>query len=189
MILCEKFEKMLAFYGAPTLAGIKDGTVISLQKKNFSEWKSLMEEYNQCLNCKGIEITTLVETERYILLFIYQEKDLAKTLKEDRIALFLQRLGYDIEASLKDKIEHLKLRMRIKKDFPHEIGLFLGFPYDDVVGFLKYNGKNFKINGYWKVYTNVYNAEQIFHKYTRCSEIFCRRLQKGESLLNLLKVG
>ena len=56
MILCEKFEKMLAFYGAPTLAGIKDGTVISLQKKNFSEWKSLMEEYNQCLNCKGIEI-------------------------------------------------------------------------------------------------------------------------------------
>ena len=37
-------------------------------------------------------------------------------------------------------------------DFPHEIGLLLGYPPEDVSGFIENGGKNFLCSGYWKVY-------------------------------------
>ena len=38
-------------------------------------------------------------------------------------------------------IEKLKMRLSETTEFPHEIGLFLGYPVGDVVGFIKTRGK------------------------------------------------
>ncbi len=34
------------------------------------------------------------------------------------------------------------------KQFPHEMGLLLGYPVEDVVGFMENNGKNYLYSGY-----------------------------------------
>ena len=41
------------------------------------------------------------------------------------------------------------------KQFPHEMGLLLGYPIEDVRGFIEHNGCGCLYSGYWKVYRNV----------------------------------
>lgn len=183
----DKFDKMLAFYGAPTLIGIKAGTVISLPQQYFSDWQKLLNEYNRCLECHCVRITLLKKTEKYILIFIYQEKCLEKVLKEHMTEGFLHSIGYHQSMDLLDKIAYLKTRIATQLDFPHEIGLFLGFPFEDVIGFCHNQGKNYKMNGYWKVYGDLAAAKRLFNQYTHCSNDFCERLARGEKLLNMLK--
>lgn len=43
----------------------------------------------------------------------------------------------------------------IQEDFPHEMGILLGYPVEDVEGFIINNGKNELYTGYWKVYDNL----------------------------------
>ena len=52
-------------------------------------------------------------------------------------------------------------------DFPHEIGVFLGYPLEDVVGFIRHRGKCFTCCGCWKSYGCLL--------YTSCTAIvFCK---------------
>ena len=49
--------------------------------------------------------------------------------------------------------------------FPHEIGLILGYPPQDVIQYYINNGKRYLFSGYWKVYTNPDWASSQFRKY------------------------
>ena len=62
--------------------------------------------------------------------------------------------GYRIEDTLQEKLNFLRMRMQIRKSFPHEIGLFLGYPAEDVAGFISHKGHDFCYSGYWKVYVH-----------------------------------
>ena len=44
------------------------------------------------------------------------------------------------------------LRMAQSEGFPHEVGLFLGYPPEDVRGFMECRAKGFRCVGCWKVY-------------------------------------
>ena len=43
-------------------------------------------------------------------------------------------------------------RLRRESDFPHEVGLFLGYPPRDVEGFIREKARRAKCTGAWKVY-------------------------------------
>ena len=83
-------------------------------------------------------------------------------------------------------INKLSSRLEEHKDFPHEIGLFLGYPPEDVKGFIDNNGKNFKSLGYWKVYGDVNKANELFDKYRKCQKILLDRLNMGYTLKQLV---
>ena len=76
-------------------------------------------------------------------------------------------------------------RLRERDGFPHEIGLFLGYPAEDVYGFLKYGGKNCKYTGCWKVYSDVDRALALFDRYRRCRSALCRRVSNGDSIIQM----
>ena len=60
--------------------------------------------------------------------------------------------------------------------FPHEMGLLLGYPIEDVVGFMEHSGKEYLYSGYWKVYENVPAKKQIFTRYDEARETLIRLL-------------
>ena len=67
-----------------------------------------------------------------------------------------------------------------KDGFPHEVGLFLGYPLDDVTGFIEQKGKNYKCCGIWKVYGNpTSRPRMLFRKLKKCSEIYRRLFADG----------
>ena len=82
-------------------------------------------------------------------------------------------------------LAHLKERLSINEEFPHEIGVFLGYPLEDVMGFIHHNGKNFQLSGMWKVYGNKEDAEEKFGKYKKCTDIYLRLWNSGRSVQQL----
>jgi len=73
----------------------------------------------------------------------------------------------------------LKQRVESSSDFPHEIGLFLGYPLGDVKGFIENAGKNSKCTGCWKVYCDECEALKLFRKYKKCTYVYCEMFKKG----------
>ena len=70
-------------------------------------------------------------------------------------------------------------------EFPHEVGLFLSYPPEDVKGVIDHRANNFKCTGPWKVYGAEGQARSLFAKYKKCTEIYCALWQSGSKLEQL----
>ena len=70
--------------------------------------------------------------------------------------------------------------------FPHEIGLFLGYPPEDVDGFIKHRAGGCKFCGFWKVYGDVDSAKAKFERYRSCTESYYKRWRSDGSIRKLI---
>ena len=165
MRVCDNVETMLAFHGAPTLEGIKPGSLISFNKQRIKNCHLILKRYKKCMECKGIRFFIISETDNWLLLFIYRQNALNQVIQEDKVQEFLSFYGYVNFKNLNQCLNYLKTRMSLQKGFPHEIGIFLGYPLEDVKGFIENSGRHFKICGQWKVYSDTKRAEKLFAKY------------------------
>lgn len=67
-------------------------------------------------------------------------------------------------------------------EFPHEVGLFLSYPPEDVKGFIAHRANDFKCAGLWKVYGNEEKARSLFAKYKMHGDLLrtlAKRLEAG----------
>ena len=71
-------------------------------------------------------------------------------------------------------------------EFPHEIGLFLGYPYEDVIGFIKNKGKNYTYCGYWKTYGDPEISKKKFQQFQKCVFEYKRMYEKGKVIKQLI---
>ena len=92
-------------------------------------------------------------------------------------------MGYT-SFQLKDVLNTLRIHLS-KEDFPHEIGIFLGYPLEDVIGFIENKGKNPKCSGCWKVYCNPQEAEKMFCKIKKCTAVYTDLWKQGRSVCQL----
>lgn len=122
---------------------------------------------------------------RKALLYLYREKELADYLGREDVRAFLKDYGY-CEGTLQKDLHRLSERVRLYNDgeaqFPHEIGVFLGYPLPDVKGFISNSGQNFAYLGYWKVYHNVQEAMKLFRKYDEARELAVREITLGKTI-------
>lgn len=85
----------------------------------------------------------------------------------------LEAYGYHMR-NLDEMLKRLAQRVRQissrKLGFPHEIGVFLGYPKEDVEGFIHNEGRKYLMIGYWKVYSNPSRAKMIFKSYDQAKE-------------------
>ena len=70
-------------------------------------------------------------------------------------------------------------------EFPHEVGLFLSYPPEDVKGFIDHRAEHFKCAGMWKVYGDEGRAQQLFAAFRRCTETYCALWRSGADLQHL----
>ncbi len=70
-------------------------------------------------------------------------------------------------------------------EFPHEIGLFLSYPPEDVRGFIKNRRSGCKLVGTWKVYGDEENAKHKFDLYKKCTDTYRRQWADGKTLSEL----
>jgi len=107
-----------------------------------------------------------------------------KELTKPGVAEFLQTYGYE-NTDVDQAIERLHIRLEKGGNFPHEIGLFLGYPLGDVKGFIENAGKNSKCAGCWKVYCNECETMKLFERFRKCREIYLRLWQQGKPVWKL----
>ena len=120
-----------------------------------------------------------------MLVYICHRARLEKYLFSPDVRAFLARFGYEY-CSAEEALEQLKCRMN--GEFPHEIGVFLGYPLSDVCGFLR-DPDGCIFCGAWKVYENAGEAARTFERFRRCSACICRHMDRGRSLTQIFNIG
>mgnify|MGYP002197944272 CR=1 FL=1 len=89
-------------------------------------------------------------------------------------------LGYPNKFSVEEALEILQVRYELY-NCPHELGIFLGFPLEDVKDFMECKEKKCLLCGYWKVYNNTIEAKKIFDKYDEIKEYTIKNILKGNN--------
>lgn len=112
-----------------------------------------------------------------LLVLVFEPAGLEKILLDRDALPVLSGMGYPRGAELPVMLDFLRRRFD-HEDFPHEIGFFLGYPVEDVLGFVQHQGQNYKLCGYWKVYGDVEHAKQCFSRYDACRE-YCKALYRA----------
>jgi len=176
------FEQTLAYNCGPALAGIKPANLVSLTTDDYEDLPLLLQEYHEDLKQRNIHLDLLCRCQSRCLILVYRSDRLERQLSDNRNRLILKDAGYPEHASLSELLDHLSRRLQESGEFPHEIGVFLGYSPDDVIGFQIHKGKNFKYSGHWKVYSDVESAKQCFHRYDKCRDAICRHLSCGISI-------
>ena len=118
------------------------------------------------------------------LLYLYRPAELRRDLRDAQAAQLLRQAGYG-EESCARCVARLVCRFRESGEFPHEVGLFLSYPPEDVKGFIDHRACGFKCAGLWKVYGDEEKARTLFAKYRKCTEIYCALWQSGSRLEQL----
>lgn len=119
------------------------------------------------------------------LIYVYRPKQLERDISHYLSERILKGYGYDTSSHLKAVLTLIK-RLEEADDFPHEIGLFLGYPPEDVEGFICNKASCFKCCGYWKVYGNEKEAEKTFERFRKCTEAYCRCFEAHGNLSRLV---
>ena len=180
----EGLEQCLIMHCAPTLASLKTAnlftckyTCIQSLETSIMYWETEMKE-------KGLSLFILQKQENRALIYVCRMKKLQQDLEKPGVMNLLRKYGYQ-DTNPRHAISHLIERLEENGTFPHEIGLFLGYPLDDVIGFIVNKGKNCHCIGCWKVYCNKEEAERTFCKYKKCTDVYNRLWRNGRSIQKL----
>ena len=134
----------------------------------------------------GIKMFILYRNDRITELFIYREAALEEYINEADNRCFLESKGYRSFTNVKNDLMLLGMHMKDyfdkNREFPHEAGVFLGYPLEDVKGFVKHEGQNFSFCGYWKVYSNVDAAKQSFSAFDRAKDQCLAEFVSGKGI-------
>ena len=112
------------------------------------------------------------------LVLVYLPEKQHAILQNTKIQKFLSEEGYELGDSQK-MLKQLGDKIVRSHSFPHEIGIFLGYPLEDIVGFIENKGKNWKHNDYWKVYGDEVEAKKLFKKYNDCRNHLMQAVADG----------
>ena len=168
-------RSMLLCFGAPTIRGLKAAALLNFRRgceDTRSSWLKYADEWLSPLNVRWLMLG------EHCLVLIYRRELLARALGCSEACSILAEHGYplhDVDACLEC------LRRKFCDGLPHEVGLFLDYPPDDVRGFIENRtAKKLSCPCYWKVYGDVQAARQKFLLYRKAECEAARRILAGE---------
>ena len=181
-------EEYLVRQAAPTLAGLKTGNLFPCKYESYDELRREIIAVNRALGGKGLRLIPLRRTENQALLYLYRPERLRCDLSAPEAMEILLKEGY---ADMRQErcLHELMRRLRRFDAFPHEIGLFLSYPPEDVRGFMEHRGRGSKCDGCWKVYGDTEHARKMFRVYKTCTDCYCKRKAKGVPIARLAVAG
>ena len=174
-------EEMLVMHCSPTLAGLKTGNLFSCSYRDREEVLGFLRHWNTTLREKGIRLIPLRFKNGKALIYVYRPSKLNKDFRDDGVCQLLAQQGYCTD-SCQQCIVRLIHKLRESAEFPHEIWLFLGYPCEDVKGFIENKAARAKCVGCWKVYGDCERAQRTFQKLRKCSEVYRRHWRSGASI-------
>lgn len=176
-------EMQLAMQCAPVIMGLKISNLLIISNENVDKVRGILDGTN-------LLSRILLVKEKKSILLVYQQERFLQYFSQEEIRKLLRRLGYR-----KMELEELLLVFcgryadycRCGGNFPHEMGLLLGYPIEDVTGFIENNGKNFLYTGYWKVYQNIGEKIHLFRQFELAKETIIQLIAMGVSIKDVIR--
>ena len=181
-------EETLVMHCSPTLAGLKTGNLINCSYHSYKEVLAFLRKWNIALREKGVRLIPLRFKDGKVLIYVYRPSKLSRDFQDDEVCSLLSSHGYCTDSCEKCVIQ-LMDRLGESAAFPHEIGLFLGYPCEDVKGFIENKASDAKCVGCWKVYGDVDKAQKIFDRFKKCTRIYHQQWSDGKPLKKLTVNG
>ena len=185
-------EEVLVEQCAPTLARVKPASMFRYQPRDLkAEPVELALEklpvLQKTLAARGIRIRILKNCPKTeTLLFFVFRTEMCRRILEDRASrAFLRAGGYDTEHGMDALLEQFSEKICLRESFPHEIGVLLGYPLADVIGFIRNGGRNCRGQGCWKSYSDPAGAMRSQEMYRKCTRIYKRLFAAGTPLTKL----
>ena len=181
-------EELIVRHCSPTLAGLKTASLFTCSYGSVEELRAGVRQLNRRLSSKGLRIIPLRHGAGRALIYVYRPARLRADMSDAAVGGLLKSFGYS-PVCPETCVAELACRLRDREDFPHEIGLFLGYPPEDVQGFIENRAGGFKFTGYWKVYGDEDKARQLFAKYKKCTSVYMDQWSKGRPVERLTAAG
>jgi len=181
------FDQVVIHCGAPALCGIKPANLFSMREDLFCSGKRRIAAWNKELHKEGVRVVPLRRFGSLILFYVYSRKLVERIVRSADVRMYLSDKGYKVSDGVDALLSELFHRLTFDTVFPHEVGLFLGYPLRDVVAFERTKGKHFRYSGLWKVYGDVAAARLQVSEYDACTK-FCQSvLEQGFSVPAVVK--
>ena len=179
----QALETQAALRCAPLIAGIKTACLLIIKKEQAADAQKLFGGTH-------LAYFALCSTDRKIILLICRRRELEGYLARQPVRELLSEAGYE-DAVLEKLLcvfgDRYAACLAGRGSFPHEMGLFLGYPPEDVRGFIRQNGRNFLFAGCWKVYGHPQEKQRLFRCFEMAEEGLLKLLSQGFCLKELLK--
>ncbi|MGN0707120.1 MAG: DUF3793 family protein [Faecalibacterium sp.] len=181
-------EEWIVRYCSPTLAGLKTGSMFSCAYCCEEELREDIRRLNRRLAPKGVRVIPLQQKNGRALIYFFRPCKLERDLSDRAAAELLRQRGYP-EKGAAVCLRQLIQRFDEGGEFPHEVGLFLGYPPEDVRGFIEHKYCGCKCVGNWKVYGDAQKAQEAFSRFDKCTRIYCEQWARGKSIERLTVAG
>lgn len=180
----ENVETQIIMQCAPVIAGLKISNLLIVSNNNNEHVKTIMHK-------TGLYWTELLNLNNQTTFLVYRPQKLKEYLEQSKVQALMKNLGYHTcteQVLIKNVRKKYRDYMISRREFPHEMGLLLGYPPEDVGGFIKHNGKNFLFSGYWKVYENMPAKKKLFLKFEQARETMLQLMSCGISVTDVIDI-
>lgn len=171
-------ELRLIIQNAAVLKGKRISGMLFLNDKELARISMKLHNTN-------ISLIILCTCKKRHLVMVYRAKELEEHLRSKEVSDYLREFGYRGDDFISNLI---RLHQRMNgfynkmKEFPHEVGVFLGYPICDIKGFLENKGERYLHSGYWKIYGNLEETRKKFLSYDEARETAIDEFLSGREL-------
>ena len=170
------------------LAGAKPANLISLVNRTRPCGRNLYQLWQEhhlqiATRIPQLEFQLLQTKERALLLLCFNRQHLSQHLAHAGIRALLSKAGYASDASTDQLLQLLVYRIESSSGFPHEIGLFIGYPAKDVAAFMGLVNLPFTCQGPWKIFGNPTRSLDLADQFRSCRMRMNALLATGDHLI------
>lgn len=176
-------EMQIAFHCAPLIAGLKLSNLLMLQSEELDRGTSILKR-------AGISYFVVAVTNGKVAVLLFDRQRLETYLRKEEVWKIFQDMGYQnhvmgkVLYAFRQRYEGYLLR---NQEFPHEMGLLLGYPIEDVKGFILNEGENCLYTGYWKVYEDLPEKMIVFRQFEKARDMLIGLLSNGITIAEVVQ--
>lgn len=180
----EYIEYLLLYKTCLVISEVKPAVTIAFSKIKNNQYEEWCKFGINFLDTVSLDYMVLRDKEDIIILMIYNRKLLETVINEKENKNFLKYFGY-YSINLESNLKILKNRYD-KYNCPHEIGIFLGIPVEEVRAFIESSGNNYIESRYWKVFVDRKKSTDIFKRYDFIRKYTISSIINGFSLSKVI---
>ena len=158
-------KKILEMLG-PVILGSKPSEILNISGNKYDKEIKLNEINSFFNDCSKISYEIINTYDGCIRVFFINKDYIKRTLDNKKSINFLKFLGYPSQYNL-DCYINLLIEKLHSPEFPNEIGIFLGYPLKDVLGFMGYGKHKLSDTRFWRIYGDTSVSYEVSNNFLK----------------------